>query len=64
MTWPSKGEIEEAIGVIARHPTPTDLVACALNEGHAYSMAKVKRCDFVLTLTDGKVIEVKGNNIL
>ena len=74
MNWPSKGEIEEAMDVISRHPTPTDLVACALNltTGRCASMpelseamrAKIKRCDFVLHLVDGRIIEVKGNDVL
>jgi hypothetical protein len=60
---PSKGEIEEAMEVLARHPTPTDLVACAVNLADIYQMSAIRRCDFMLHLVDGRTIEVKGNNI-
>ena len=59
---PSKGEIEEAMDVIARHPTPTDLVALALT-GDSFGQGRIIRCDFILHRADGQTIEVKGNEI-
>jgi len=60
---PSKGEIQEAMDTLSRHPTPTDFVAIALNMAMPAYSGIVKRCDFVLHLTDGRTIEVKGNDI-
>lgn len=63
MNWPSAGEIEEAMDVLHRHPTPTDFVAVALNLSEA-QVTKIRSCDLVLHLTDGRTVTVKGNDIL